>query len=84
MSAVAQLAYLVFEVSDLEAWRAFAQDIVKAVVEDHGSRLAIRLDQRQARIWLEPGPADDVVALGCVVGHGAARLVKDVGGVCAD
>ena len=77
MSAVAQLAYLVFEVSDLEAWRAFAQDIVKAVVEDHGSRLAIRLDQRQARIWLEPGPADDVVALGWQVDPGRLAALCD-------
>jgi 2,3-dihydroxybiphenyl 1,2-dioxygenase len=61
-----KLGYLVFEVSDLAAWEKFATEILGLQV---GRRLedgafALRMDDREQRIVLVPGPADDLAALG--------------------
>jgi 2,3-dihydroxybiphenyl 1,2-dioxygenase len=63
---VLALAYLVFEVSDEAAWRRLLVDVLGCTegrALPTGGR-AYRLDEREARIFVVPGPADDLVALG--------------------
>ena len=66
MPCIEQLGYLVFEVSDPRAWERFLTRVVGAEkgVRFDGPFVPYRLDDRAARILLEPGSADDVVALG--------------------
>jgi len=60
------LAYLVFRVSDPDAWHSLLVDCIgateRATVRD-GVR-SYRLDDRAARIFVERGDEDDLVALG--------------------
>lgn len=68
-SSVQRLAYIEIEVSDLEAWRTFAQDVLSVeVVEGTSSEtLLLRMDDRTFRIALKQGPRDDIVAIGLEV-----------------
>ena len=60
-----QLAYLVFEVSDLDAWETFARDVLGfGVVARTADGFALRMDDRAARIFVTRGPADDLAAVG--------------------
>jgi 2,3-dihydroxybiphenyl 1,2-dioxygenase len=63
---VTQLGYLAFEVSDLTAWRAFAVRILGLEVgrEWADGAFALRMDRRAARLFITPGPANDLVCLG--------------------
>lgn len=60
------LAYLLFEVSDLEAWDRFMTRVIGAERSPSvDPALAwYRIDEQAARILLREGPSDDVVALG--------------------
>lgn len=60
------LAYMVFEASDPAAWRKLMCEVIGATEgRTFGDgTTAYRLDERQARIFVVPGPADDLVALG--------------------
>jgi 2,3-dihydroxybiphenyl 1,2-dioxygenase len=73
MSAIAQLGYLGFEVSDLAAWERFATEVlglgVVARASDGG--FALRMDGHQQRFWIRPGPADDLAFVGWEVADGA-------------
>jgi 2,3-dihydroxybiphenyl 1,2-dioxygenase len=74
MMAIAQLGYLVFEVSDLPAWERFAVDVLGLAVSerrDDGGFL-LQLDSHQQRIVIEPGPADDLAAVGWQIADRAA------------
>ena len=65
MTGVSQLGYLGFEVSDLDAWTRFAEEILG--VGTHRTRddtLELRIDGRQSRFFLHQGPRDDLSALG--------------------
>ena len=75
MSAVKQLGYLVFEVSDLEAWRGFGTGILGLqVVDERGDAgFSLRMDSYQQRFFIEHGPADDLAAIGWEV-DGPAEL----------
>lgn len=66
MSAVKQLGYLAFEVSDLEAWRNFGTKVLGLeVVDDHGDAgFSLRMDSYAQRFFIEPGPADDLAVVG--------------------
>ena len=66
MSAVKQLGYLAFEVSDLEAWRSFGTKILGLeVVDDRGEAgFSLRMDSYAQRFFIEPGPADDLAVVG--------------------
>ena len=63
--SVSQLGYLAFEVSDLGAWETFATRVLGLEVASRRAdgALALRMDGHAARIFLTPGPAND---LGCV------------------
>ena len=81
--AVDQLAYLCFEVSNLERWITFATDILGLSLvwrDRQGARFGY--DVRLWRIWITEGPADDLVAVGWEVAD-AATLAKMVAGLKA-
>jgi len=75
MSAVKQLGYLVFEVSDLAAWADFGTKILGLqVVDAHdGAGFSLRMDGYHQRFFVERGPADDLAAVGWEV-EGEAAL----------
>ncbi len=63
-----RLAYIELEVSNLAAWRAFANSILCAEVVDGPDGLVfLRIDDRPFRIALRQGPADDIRVLGLEV-----------------
>ncbi len=64
MLGVSQLAYLVFEVSDLGAWAEFATRLLGFGVTEGQGGLELRYDERAYRILLQEGPADDLAGLG--------------------
>ena len=66
MLSVAQLGYLQFEVKDLAAWESFGTKVLGlGIVNRRGDGgFALRMDGHAARIFITPGPADDVVCLG--------------------
>jgi 2,3-dihydroxybiphenyl 1,2-dioxygenase len=66
VTRVAQLGYLGFEVSDPGAWAAFATGVLGLTVAGRGEHgaLSLRLDGHAHRLFVEPGPADDVVFIG--------------------
>jgi 2,3-dihydroxybiphenyl 1,2-dioxygenase len=75
MSAVKQLGYLVFEVSDLAAWEAFGTKILGLGVVDRreDTGFSLRMDGYRQRFFIERGPADDLAAIGWEV-EGPAEL----------
>ena len=66
MTSVRQLAYLGLEVSDLPKWERFAVDLLGLAPAARGGdgSLALRMDEREQRVVLHPGPADDLAYLG--------------------
>lgn len=66
MSAVKQLGYLVFEVSDLAAWEKFGTAVLGLELVDRreDSGFSLRMDGYRQRFFIEPGPADDLTAVG--------------------
>src|SRR5215216_3810584 len=60
------LGYLVFEVSDEEAWRKLLVDVLGCTEGARPARggRAYRIDEREGRIFVVPGPSDDLVAIG--------------------
>lgn len=66
MASVSQLAYLVFEVSDPDAWRSFGTRVLGMGIgrsESDGS-FSLRHDGHAHRMFVTPGPADDLLAIG--------------------
>lgn len=63
---VRALAYLDFDVVDLEAWRVLATDVLGCEVRDGGDQdeLALRVDARQHRIRLRRAGRDALAAVG--------------------
>ena len=66
MTSVRQLGYLGLEVSDLPKWERFAVDVLGLTPAARGKdgSLALRMDEREQRIVLHPGQADDLAYLG--------------------
>ncbi len=66
MSAVKQLGYLVFEVSDLAAWEDFGTKILGLQVVDRRGEdgFSLRMDGYHQRFFIEQGPSDDLAAVG--------------------
>ena len=64
MTGVSQLGYLGFEVSDLDAWTRFAEEILGVGTPHQRRRAGTRIDGRQSRFFLHQGPRDDLSALG--------------------
>lgn len=66
MNKIVQLGYLAFEVSSLEAWRAFAENTLALSVGEPlaGGGFTLRMDSYPQRFFIEPGPLDDVSTIG--------------------
>ncbi|VTZ27587.1 3-methylcatechol 2,3-dioxygenase [Methylocella tundrae] len=66
MAEISNLAYVVFDVSDLPKWEEFAVDIVGMQVgrRDEGKLLSLRMDEYEQRVWLQQGNADDILVAG--------------------
>lgn len=66
MSTAAQLGYLGLEVSDPDAWRHFATEVLGLAfgVPRPDGALTLRMDEREFRILLSEGARDDVAFLG--------------------
>jgi len=70
MTGSLQLGYLVFEVRDLDAWREFGGRVLGlGIVDDRGKEgFGLRMDRHHRRFFIEPGPSDDLAAIGWEVG----------------
>jgi 2,3-dihydroxybiphenyl 1,2-dioxygenase len=87
MVAVTELGYVCFGVSDLDAWRDFAGNIIGLeIAEEHSEagRLYLRTDYWHHRIVIEKNGADDLTAAGLrvagVAEFGAMqKLLKEAG-----
>jgi 2,3-dihydroxybiphenyl 1,2-dioxygenase len=65
MSGVKELAYVVYEASDLADWEHFGVDLMgMALGEKSDGQLTLRLDQKVHRWIITHGPADDLAASG--------------------
>lgn len=76
----AQLGYLGIEVSDIEAWRRFATEMLglSVAAPRPDGALPLRMDDHDHRFLLHQGPADDMTYLGWeVVGTGALTAAKE-------
>ena len=73
MSNVTAVGYVGFEASDLDAWEAFAGDILGISVDRRGGdgALALRLDDRVHRVLVMSGNADDLAFTGYDCGDDA-------------
>ena len=66
MSAVIELGYVRFGVSDMDAWKTFASDGLGMEIGADSSEEAtfLRLDQWHHRVILEPDGSDDLIGIG--------------------
>ncbi|MFI9605035.1 VOC family protein [Streptomyces sp. NPDC052043] len=65
MSGVKELAYVVYEVSDLADWQHFGVQLLGMQYGDRTSKgFTLRADQKAYRWIIEEGPADDLAASG--------------------
>ncbi len=70
--SVANLGYVGFEVSDLEAWRTYGSDILGMMaVDGPAGDLRFRLDDLAWRIAISQGDKDDIVLAGFEVADAA-------------
>ena len=66
MAEISSLGYLCVASNHLAAWEAFATEILgmSAAREESSGALVLRMDERELRLRIEPGPDDDLVAVG--------------------
>lgn len=66
MSQICTLGYLAFETSKLAEWKVFATEILGLQIGEElaDGTLVLRNDSYQARIFLKPGPSDDILYAG--------------------
>jgi len=66
MGTAAQLGYLGIDVSDLDAWRRFAREVLGLAIGSPRSdgSLPLRMDGHAHRFLLHEGPQDDVAYIG--------------------
>ena len=64
--SITELGYARFGVSDLDAWRSFAEEMIGLEVhpESEGDRLYLRMDDWHHRVILDKDPADDLIGIG--------------------
>lgn len=72
MAQISQLAYVVAETTNPEAWRSYAEQVLGMQAVDDGDGLAIKMDERDFRISVLRGEADRYVASGWEVDDAAA------------
>lgn len=73
MASVTQLGYVGLEASDPAAWERFACDVLGCELADRrpDGTLAFRIDDHAERIFVHPGPADDLGYAGWEVASAA-------------
>lgn len=66
MSGVTELGYVRFGVSDLDAWRVFATDLLGLELRDDmgDDKLWLRIDSQHHRICIEHDECDDLIGIG--------------------
>ena len=66
MAQISSLGYLCIAASDLSRWEAFAGEILGLQVgrREAGGALALRMDELEQRLLIEPGGEDDLIAAG--------------------
>jgi len=64
---IAQLGYVGFNVTDLEAWRRFASELGMQVADSGANTLRMRLDERPYRIFASQGSCDELACIGLEV-----------------
>lgn len=90
MTGIKELAYVVYEASDLDDWEHFGVDLLGMQLADRSAdALTLRTDGKAYRWSVRRGPADDLVASGYEVEDGAAldalvRRLTAAGVVVAD
>jgi hypothetical protein len=62
--AVTQLGYFGYQVSDLDAWRRLAAEIIGFEIVGDGDPMYLRLDDRHHRVALFPGKSDKLEYIG--------------------
>ena len=62
--AVAALGYVELGVSDVQAWRSYAQDVLGADCESAGEALHVRIDESRWRLRIVAGEQDDLLCAG--------------------
>jgi 2,3-dihydroxybiphenyl 1,2-dioxygenase len=73
MTGVKELAYVVYEVTDLADWEHFAAGLLGMQVGDKDAdSISFRTDEKAYRWLCTQGPADDLVATGYEVESGAS------------
>jgi len=81
MTAITELGYVRFGVSDLEAWRTFAADGLGLEIgpDSTADTVFLRMDQWHHRIILEQDGADDLIGIGLrVAGAEEFRAMQSV------
>ena len=81
MTAVTELGYARFGVSDLDAWKTFASEGIGLEVhpDSDEDRLFLRMDQWHHRVILERDRADDLIGIGLrVAGAEEFRAMRSV------
>lgn len=81
MTGVKELAYVVYEASDLADWERFSSELLGMQVGGRDAEtLTLRTDEKAYRWLVQRGPADDLVASGYEVGSSAAldRIIERV------
>jgi 2,3-dihydroxybiphenyl 1,2-dioxygenase len=73
-AGVLGLGYLCFEVSSLDSWESLATRVLGLTVQRRfpGGGFSLRMDSHAGRLFVEPGPSDDVSAIGWEVKDAAA------------
>ncbi len=65
---IRELGYIVLAVSDLNAWRLHAENVIGAMVADApGGGLRLRIDERDCRLLLKPAESEKLLAMGWLV-----------------
>ncbi|MFE7719686.1 VOC family protein [Nocardia rhizosphaerihabitans] len=73
MTGVKELAYVVYEATDLAAWRHFACDLLGIqLAGEAADALMLRTDSKAFRWRVQQGPADDLIVSGYEVESSAA------------
>lgn len=67
MNLIKQLSYLVIESNKVAEWDTYANEFMGMQTRQDGELLKIRMDEFSYRFIVQPGPSEDLLALGLLV-----------------
>ena len=70
---VAALAYVVIDAVTPETWRSFGRDLLGMSAHDAPGGLALRMDERAGRLFIQPAARDGLAPHGLVADVGDAH-----------